>query len=303
MTKKALLIGINYTNDTDSRLYGCINDVISLGNMLTDAYSYPQENITILKDDTDNKDNNAVLDSSMLPTKANILNNIIKLVNESPRLSELWIHYSGHGSYIRDTNHEETDGKDEIILPCDYKQSGIIVDDELRSILNRVHRNCLVYITMDCCHSGSSWDLPYSFPIVNRRIYRTLENRRGLYNPNIYMLSGARDNQTAADSYNFEERMSMGAFTMALINSLRSRNHTVSLLQLYVDITVYLEKNRYQQKCVLSSSRPLPYVTIRKSISPATRSITQSSLDDSSSTSSSSASKTIKRNIGSIIYG
>lgn len=291
--KKALLIGINYNNDDSARLYGCINDVISLGNMLMDAYSYEEKNITILRDDEEGESKN------MLPTKKNIINNINTLINESPKLRELWIHYSGHGSYINDNNNDERDRRDEVILPSDFRQNGIIVDDLLRSLLNRVHKNCLVYITMDCCHSGSSWDLPYTFPIYNRRIYRSLENRRGLMNSNVYMLSGSRDNQTAADSYNYEERMSMGAFTMGLIKSLRSRNHNVSLLQLYVDITLYLERNKYQQRCVLSSSSPLPYIRLQKANTKSSRSI---EFSNNHSNSKTNPREILKHNIHNLIY-
>ena len=47
----------------------------------------------------------------------------------------LFFHYSGHGSYIKDENGDEVDGKDECLCPIDYAYSGMIIDDEIKGIL------------------------------------------------------------------------------------------------------------------------------------------------------------------------
>ena len=60
-TKRALLIGINYIKSPNARLYGCIEDIKNVQNMLMDAYGYAAQNITVLRDDDGNK----------MPTKAN----------------------------------------------------------------------------------------------------------------------------------------------------------------------------------------------------------------------------------------
>jgi len=254
--KQALLIGINYTSDNNARLFGCVNDIVAMKNMLLDAYAYSGDNITLLRDDEEDK--------NVLPTRNNILHHLRSIAEKSENLSELWIHYSGHGSYVQDNNNDENDKHDEVIVPCDYKENGFIIDDELRSILNTM--KCLVYITMDCCHAGSLWDLPYTFPIRNNRIYRGLENRSGLKNRNVYMLSASRDNQTAADYFNFEAKLPMGSFTMGIMECLRNRHHNVSLLQLYVDVNNYMIKNNMSQRPVLSSSNHLPvYIRFERS--------------------------------------
>ena len=59
---KALLVGINYYN-TDNALRGCINDVDSLKDFFNKNHELNDENIYTLTDD-----------SSIKPTKANILN-------------------------------------------------------------------------------------------------------------------------------------------------------------------------------------------------------------------------------------
>jgi len=91
MLKKALLIGINYLDSPTNALNGCINDVINMRNMLIDAYGYDSTNITVLREDTDNK-----------PTRTNIINSLTSIIAQSKNLKEIWIHYTGHGSQIDD---------------------------------------------------------------------------------------------------------------------------------------------------------------------------------------------------------
>lgn len=246
MVKRALLIGINYYN-SNSELHGCINDVMSMNNLLIDAYGYNKTDICVLRDDK--------MDNYEMPTKSNILKQLNKLVELSKEGDEIWIHYSGHGSYIRDKNGEEYDGKDEIILPCDYSLGNIIVDDELKIILH--NSKGLIYITLDCCHSGTGWDLPYLFRTYRNRLYRWRMGNN-MNNNNIYMLSGSRDYQTAADYYNKEYINSMGAFTNALIECLRFNNHNVSLIKLNTDINLYLRTKNFSQLSELTSSNIQP---------------------------------------------
>jgi len=274
--KKALLIGINYNQTPNAKLYGCINDAMAMRNMLVDAYAYETKNITVLRDDVDVEDS--------LPTGKNIIENIQKLVNESSRLEEIWIHYSGHGSNMSDRNSEEKDGRDEILIPCDYATNGIIQDDTLRSFLDGV--KCRMYITMDCCNAGTNWDIIYSFPMNNGRIYRNIENNRRIANKNIYMIAGSRDTEFAADYFNFETRQPMGAFTIGLIDCLRERNHNVSLLTLYRDLTSWLSNNNFTQTCLLSSSNPLPYINIQRSGGSSGRALNVATTTNTKSSSS-----------------
>lgn len=255
MVKRALLIGINYRNDVNARLYGCINDAIAMQNLLIDAYSYEKSNITMLRDDN--------LEGFDLPTHNNIINILKQKALDTKEDDELWIHYSGHGSYIRDTNKDEYDGKDEVLIPCDYKTKGVIVDDELRKTLDLAKG--LVNITLDCCHSGSGFDLPYLLRYYNNRCYRW-QTGKTMKNKNIYMFSGARDNQTAADSYSKEQVKSLGAFTNAFIECVRFHNHNVKMLELYKDINLFLKTKGYSQICDFTTSNIYPFhVSIERS--------------------------------------
>ena len=138
MTKKALLIGCNYSTDLNNKLYGCINDVVNMSNTLVDAFDYDLNNITILRDDSKNQSN--------LPTRSNIMNHLNALANNSGHLSEIWFHYSGHGSQVQDKNNDETDRLDEVIVPTDFKTAGTIADDEIFDILKKISVKCRVIL-------------------------------------------------------------------------------------------------------------------------------------------------------------
>jgi len=217
--RKALLIGINYVNDSYARLYGCINDAVQTKYFLQDAYGYSENDIVLMRDDG--------YDNSIKPTLQNILSQLSELVNHSSSCEEIWVHYSGHGTQINDNNGDEIDGKDEVIVPCDYRQSGVIRDDVLFAILSKT--KCKTYLVIDCCNSGSSIDLPYLFDVKDDKVTHKIVNQKAIDNKvfsegqQIYMISGARDTQTAADGWNYESRVSMGACTQAIIETLKKR--------------------------------------------------------------------------------
>lgn len=160
--RKALLIGINYINDTSARLYGCINDAVQTKYFLQDAFDYHENDIVLMRDDG--------FDNSIKPTLQNILTQVNKLVDHSSSCEEIWFHYSGHGTQVKDDDGDELDGKDEVIVPSDYRESGIIRDDVLFEILSKT--KCKTYIVMDCCHSGSIVDLPYMFDIKDNKLVK-----------------------------------------------------------------------------------------------------------------------------------
>jgi len=247
MVKRAVLIGINYNSLPALKLRGCINDIILMRSMLIDAYGYQQKDITMLRDDGQKYD---------LPTRENIIQSLQKVCDMTIETDELWIHYSGHGTYVRDTNNEELDGYDEVIVPLDHEENGTLLDEELKAILKKATGT--VIITQDCCNSGTGWDLPYRF--VNDNNNSVIANRESdtMLNKNIYMLSGARDNQLASDSYDSDLVLNVGAFTNALIECLRSGGHNNKFVDLKTKINTFLETNKYTQRVEFTSSNSTP---------------------------------------------
>lgn len=261
MVKKALLIGIDYTSIPSIALNGCVYDIININRMLVDAYDYGSANITVLRDDINNP--------ATLPTKANIMNNLISLASQSANLEEVWIHYSGHGSQIPDKNKDEISGYDSILVPLDYQSKGFIVDDDLLNIVKTFA--CKTILMFDSCHSGSVCDLPWSFQYVSPTNWiKTKNNSATINNPNIFMFSGCKDDQTSADAYFKSDKSAAGAFTNALITGLRYYRHNVSIGNLYQYICNYLKSGGFTQLPILSTTTQNPNCTFqRASIAPA----------------------------------
>lgn len=153
-TRRAVMIGINYVGDSPGELSGCWNDVLNMKKYIMDVHGFDEENIVILMDDGENTE----------PTHDNIINAYKNVVAESEEGDAIFLHYSGHGTKLRDDNGDEADGYDEALVPRDYQHYGMIRDDDLYQILIKdladgVHMVSL----MDCCHSGTILDLPYKF--------------------------------------------------------------------------------------------------------------------------------------------
>lgn len=209
MTKKALLIGINY-NGTSSKLNGCINDVKNMETLLRDVFQYTE--FTILTDET-----------MVKPTRLNMEMAMKNFINSSTEGDELYFHYSGHGYYIPDRNGDETDGKDEVLVPLDYNKAGLISDDWIMSeFVCKVKKGMKLYSCIDCCHSGTSFDLKYNFrPSSSPNQYLfTFERQNAKVDGNVWMFSGCLDPQTAADAY--INKTAQGAFTACFIDAIKA---------------------------------------------------------------------------------
>jgi metacaspase-1 len=248
MVKRAVLIGINYNNINDLKLNGCINDIIVMRNVLVDAYGYNRKDVTMLRDDGA---------GYLLPTRENILGAIASVAELTSVGDEMWIHYSGHGTYVRDTDGDEVDKYDEVIIPVDYVSNGLIVDEELKSKLENVLGH--VIITQDCCNSGTGWDLPYRFTLDSSDRVLLYRESSTLKNNNIYMFSGSRDEQFAADTYDGDIARNVGAFTNAFIECLRSGNHNNNLISLRTNVNNYLEDKGYTQRSEFTSTNSSPH--------------------------------------------
>ena len=138
--KKALLIGINYTNDiynSNIKLRGCIDDIVNLQNALITNYGYESSNISVLRDDL----------SGCLPTRENILNGLKDIIESNA--IEIWIHYSGHGSQISENNSVKSTNMDNILIPVDYKTAGFILDNELFEYIKSVKLGTTAIFTFE----------------------------------------------------------------------------------------------------------------------------------------------------------
>lgn len=154
-TKRALLIGINYTGSSNA-LKGSINDVKMVKALLL-SIGYEEKNILTLTDD------------GQPPTKQNILRYISVCVSNTKAGDTLFFHYSGHGTQVPDKDGDEDDGMDEAIVPLDYVNAGLITDDALKGyLIDPLPQDSNLFITLDCCNSGTGVDLKYNFIPSNK---------------------------------------------------------------------------------------------------------------------------------------
>jgi len=255
MKKRALLIGINYINNPEYRLYGCIDDICNARNMLIDAYGYNKSNIIMLRDDTENP--------GLMPTCENIIRELNDIV--STNSDEIWIQYSGHGTQLQ--NKTDKSSMDDVIVPIDF-YNNYIFDSDIYKILLKIQ--CRAILIFDCCHSGSIGNLPWTFMLSNNSKNDTniitINNNNTMTNPNIYLISGCKDNQTSSDDFNRELSQDVGVFSNALNECLRDGNHQIDIMTLYKNICKNLIAAGYSQSPVLSSSSSMPkYVFSRSS--------------------------------------
>ena len=69
--------------------------------------------------------------------------------------------YSGHGLRQPDFNKDEDDGFDETICPVDFRKAGLILDNDLNSLIVRpLKHGVTLHAIVDACHSGTILDLP-----------------------------------------------------------------------------------------------------------------------------------------------
>mmetsp|Transcript_22380 Transcript_22380/g.34783 ORF Transcript_22380/g.34783 Transcript_22380/m.34783 type:complete len:362 (-) Transcript_22380:41-1126(-) len=145
--KRALLIGINYEHQPIA-LRGCINDIRKMEVMLKKEGF---RDIKLLSDEDED------------PTVVGIISAIMWLVDGAAPGDSLFMHFSGHGGRVEDDDYDEKDGYDETIIPVDYKKNGQIRDDDLFSLLIApLPKDVHLTVVMDCCHSGTILDLPYT---------------------------------------------------------------------------------------------------------------------------------------------
>ncbi|GAB5353634.1 hypothetical protein AAMO2058_000051400 [Amorphochlora amoebiformis] len=176
-TRKCLFIGINYYGSR-AELRGCLNDVKNIKKFLKDTFKFPVDvrNLSMtLTDDSQNKG------TKLYPTKENIMNAMKWLVKDAQEGDSLFFHYSGHGGTQQDIapDTDEIDGQDETLVPVDYESTGQIVDDDIHAILVAgLPQGVRLTAIMDCCHSGSVFDLPFTYTIDGKLAIQEVDNRK-----------------------------------------------------------------------------------------------------------------------------
>ncbi|KAG7366735.1 caspase domain containing protein [Nitzschia inconspicua] len=187
-TRRALLVGINYYGQS-GQLSGCINDVKNVQKYLVEHQGYRKENVTVLADDGQHP----------VPTREKIIRGLRQLVAQSNPGDSVYFHYSGHGGLLDPdywNRFQQADRKlkeyDETLYPVDHGLAGQIRDFSLfNHFVKPMAAGVTVTCVMDCCHSGSVLDLPYTYQPTSAGTIRMRQSMDALTNlAFLYILAG-----------------------------------------------------------------------------------------------------------------
>lgn len=244
LKRKALLIGINKIKGrADLELDGCVNDVNNMWRLLIEQYGFHPDNIRVLINER--------------ATKQGIIDRIKWLMTTSEADDELVVHYSGHGSQIRDRNGDELEDRlDEILCPYDLNWDDPLTDDIIRELFClRVPGSHLTF-TCDSCHSGTMSRNPRKYRFIkppmdiqlrsasrNLKVRKIGFSRSGEVSEHV-LFSGCKDNQSAADA-NINGQ-NQGAMTAALITTLML-SPILNWRDVVISVTSRLSMQGYEQ--------------------------------------------------------
>lgn len=241
--KRALLIGCNY-NGTSNQLYGCMDDAHNMKDFLQSKCGFTQ--FTVLTDNT-----------TMKPNKQNILNQFIQLLSQTAAGDTAFFQFSGHGMGFMDTNGDENDGQDELIVPLDACSiMDCILDDEFRAIIDRHLRpGAKLLALFDCCHSGSALDLKFTYGQPDNSVKETVGD--------VFMISGCTDQQQSMDTVAMinGQTKPTGAMTYAFLNCIKPGSNQ-PMQTLITEMNTFLKGNGYSQIPRLSFGKRVDFSSV-----------------------------------------
>lgn len=93
-------------------------------------------------------------------TYERILAELGELIGSARAGDTLVFQFAGHGTYVDDVDGDEakgdTPGQDEALVPVDYRNGGLILDDEIAAAVAKLPPGVRLTFLLDCCHSGTA---------------------------------------------------------------------------------------------------------------------------------------------------
>ncbi|KAJ6380708.1 hypothetical protein OIU77_029580 [Salix suchowensis] len=252
----AVLVGCNYPN-TRNELHGCINDVLTMKEVLVKRFGFDLSHVQLLTD---------APGSVVLPTGANIKKALGHMIDQAEAGDVLFFHYSGHGTRIPSAKPGHPFRQDEAIVPCDFN---LITDLDFRQLVNRLPKGASLTILSDSCHSGGLIDrekeqigpdaattnnnpkkffgsdasLKFRLPPLERDLFESINPDEGI------LLSGCQANETSADMSPHEGGgRSYGAFSNAVQMVLKEHSGQLSNKQLVMMARDVLQAQGFEQQ-------------------------------------------------------
>ena len=250
--KKAVVIGIDYVK-SQSPLQGCSVDAKNVGELFH-KLGFDEIDIYTEQDTPDDV------------TMKGMMKIFFNLIKESydPYMNTIAIHFSGHGSYMLDTNGDELDNRDEVFVPVDSDVSGTIVDDWFQIILSKMNKDIRIVCTFDCCYSGTICDLKYSSDVNELGTCILNTNAKNNILADVILISGCKDDQYSYDAQGLETPGGFsGVMSTFFIRAVEEKlsSDGIGLIDV-VTKTRELIGNRYPQTPMISSSRTFDDTTI-----------------------------------------
>jgi hypothetical protein len=246
--KLALCIGINDYPGTDNDLAGCRNDAEDWAAALMSR----------------GFDTRRLLDSAA--SGAAIRAGIGDLLSRAAAGDTVVITYSGHGTWVPDTNGDEPDHRDEALCPHDIAENGPLVDDDLHDLFAEAAPDVRTILISDSCHSGTLTRLHH--PIGDRpgraRFLAPSTFLRATLTPTrvslraprstALLLSGCRDAEYSYDA-TFDGRPN-GAFTYVALRALADLPPEATYRDWLHAIRTRLPSQDYPQTPALQATKP-----------------------------------------------
>ncbi len=262
--RHALLIGINEyepiaTTPTDFtanrnklgskwiNLDGCINDILSIKQLINIRFGFTENNIKML--------------TNQEATHESIKNELAKLKNIVQRGDIVFFYYSGHGSQVKNSLSYDNTGSDQTIVPSDlYDIRNKELSKIFNEILDKIGDSGKLTVIFDSCHSGGvargktshsepkSRDIPavdVDFKDANE--YPKIEDRGAL------VISAAQRNQPAKEA-NDEAGNAVGAFSLAFVKALRVAPMNESAERIFMRMNIFLKASNTSQDPILGGN-------------------------------------------------
>lgn len=220
--KMLLTYAVNNYPGSSNDLNGCVNDQTDLINALSSGWS-----VTAFRDH----------EVTVRSFNDNVKNYILGMTAGD----FLIIHYSGHGTRVRDYSGEEEDGYDEAL----YLYDGTFTDDQFNQLMMLIPEGAKVMVVLDSCFSGTATrrggysKAKYIPPADGVWVHNKIEKASGL---NHILFSGCRSDQTSADAY-INGRYN-GAFTFFW---LRAMNFNMTYREWIAETVRLISLNGFEQ--------------------------------------------------------
>jgi hypothetical protein len=262
--KWAVLIGINNYRYSDriSTLAGSLNDVEEMRQLLIGKFEFPPENILTLTDSQ--------------ATHAAIIDAIqTHLIAKAQPGDIALIHYSGHGSQMKDVTGKMISGLDETIVPYDSRDlAGKVFDisgAELHPLLLQLAKKTknLTFI-LDSCHSGTlvrgarvrtvaaDTRTPPPLPAYTVAATRELGAVNEETSPKFAAIAAATSRESAFE--HFADGKDHGALTYFLVRQLRGAKAGVTYRDIMDNVAGDVTANYPNQHVSLEGAEADQYV-------------------------------------------